>query len=741
MGSDRARLRHAFLNTSSLLLLIALLVAGADVSADEAPSGELSAALEMAGKHRREGNLRLAVEILEGVCRPAGDACPVRVLGELGATYFQANRFSEAEAPLREAYARSQGQPERALFANDLGNLSASRGHGDEAMRYYEEAQRLAPQNSGIAVSAGLNRVRLMPLAQRATQLQTLHGEIAQVQDEYERARYLVNLGTQARELRPPAARLAFETLTDARKLAETLRDDWLAAQALDGLAQLYEDRGRGADALKLNDQAIDKLRAEPDADLLIGLYWRSGRLLRALGREDPALQAYQLAVERIERVRQDIPVTYVDGRSSFRETLEPVYVGLAELLLRQAMRASGESRAQLLRRARDAVELIKQTELQDYLGDRCQVLGTMTLTGSRLPAGVAILYPLILEKQLALLVDTPRGIEVREVAVGAATLREKTTAFAAALRQGSPDYLPRARELYDLLLRPIEPLLAENKTDTLVVVPDGPLRLVPFAALHDGQRFVVSKYATSIAPGLSIGSLARPGKSLGPVLLAGLSEPGPVMSKLTAEGIEALTSGGPVRETPAVDLKAGLALPGVSEELRALSTTTGGSRLLDSEFTAERFRTEVGSGRYRVVHIASHAVFSSSAQSSFVLAYDEVLSLDELQHLLRTGEVESNPIDLLSLSACQTAEGDDRAPLGIAGAALRARAGSALGSLWPVDDSATKSLMVRFYELLAKERQGKAKALRSAQSELLDDPAFQHPFYWAPFILVGDWQ
>jgi CHAT domain-containing protein len=212
-------------------------------------------------------------------------------------------------------------------------------------------------------------------------------------------------------------------------------------------------------------------------------------------------------------------------------------------------------------------------------------------------------------------------------------------------------------------------------------------------------------------------------------------------LDKLSAQGVEALASGAPVGSTPSVDLKGALALPGVSEGIRALRTTTGGNRLLDEEFTAARFRTEVASGTYRVVHIASHAVFSRSAQSSFILAYDDVLTLDELQRMLQSEEVQAHPIYLLSLSACQTAEGDDRAPLGIAGAALRASAGSALGSLWPVDDAATQSLMVRFYELLEKEPQGKSKALQRAQQELLANPAFQHPFYWASFILVGDWK
>jgi CHAT domain-containing protein len=386
-------------------------------------------------------------------------------------------------------------------------------------------------------------------------------------------------------------------------------------------------------------------------------------------------------------------------------------------------------------------VELIKQTELQDYLGDRCLVQGEAPLSSARLPQGAAVLYPLILEQRLALLVETPSGIEAREVAIDAASLREKAIAFAASVREGAPDYLPRARELYDLLLRPVEPLLARNQTDTLVVVPDGALRLVPLAALHDGKVFAVSRYAVITAPGLTIGNVSTRTPDLGPVLLAGLSLPGPVLNKLPAEGLEALISGSATRGLRGADLNQGLALPGVSEEIQALRDTTNGDRLLNDEFTAHRFREEVGSGKYRVVHIASHAVFNRSAQSSFILAYDDLITLDELQTLLRSGEVQSNPIDLLSLSACQTAEGDDRAPLGIAGAALRARAGSALGSLWPVDDAATKTLMVRFYELLAKEGQTKGKAMQRAQQELLANPAFQHPFYWAPFILVGDWR
>jgi CHAT domain-containing protein len=183
------------------------------------------------------------------------------------------------------------------------------------------------------------------------------------------------------------------------------------------------------------------------------------------------------------------------------------------------------------------------------------------------------------------------------------------------------------------------------------------------------------------------------------------------------------------------------LALPSVTKEIESLKGKTRSDVLLNSEFTVERFRQEVTTGGYRTVHIASHAMFGRSAETSFIMAYDDILTIDDLQKLLRTDQLQANPIEMLTLSACQTAEGDDRAPLGIAGAVLKARASSALGSLWSVDDEAAKAVMIRFYDLLSHKGTSKSRALQSAQIELIRDPAMQHPFFWAPFILVGSWQ
>jgi CHAT domain-containing protein len=736
-GKDALLGEEAVKAKRSGLVLALILCANAVAASDE-----VGAVIDTAARYRRDGNLRLSIELLETARSRLGASCPARLNGELGATYFQAHRLADADKELTAAYAKATAPGERALIANDLGNLSASLGRKEEAARYYRDVGALAGQNTAVAVSAGLNLARLASEDQRLNELTSLSDAVAGVADVRDRARFLTNLGSQASALGKSGAKLAYRSLDQSVSLAREVKDRWLLAEALDSLAQLYEDHGRTADALRLTEEAIAQLRSEPPSELMVGLEWRRGRLYRTRGRDDLAFQSYQSAVEQIEAIRQDIPVDYVDGRSSFRATLEPIYLGLAGLALDQAERADPAQRAQLYRRARDTVELIKQTELQDYLGDRCLVESSRPLAGSSLPPRTAVLYPVILDKRLALLLETRDGIQARHVDVDASALRAQALAFAASVREAKPEYMSQARALYDLLLRPIEPLLAQNQVDTLVVVPDGALRLIPLAALHDGERFAIAKYAIATAPGLTITSAPSHGNDVGKVLLAGLSEPGPVVDKLPKAVLEQLGGPAATRGVSSAALRDGLALPGVTDEIQALKKETKGQRLLNSEFTVARFRSEVGSGGYRVVHIASHAVFSQRAQTSFILAYDNVITIDELQTLLRGEDVQRNPIDLLSLSACQTAEGDDRAPLGIAGAALRAHAGSALGSLWPVDDEATKTLMVRFYELmLTSGGSSKAKALQRAQLELIGSRSFDHPFFWAPFILVGSWQ
>ena len=138
------------------------------------------------------------------------------------------------------------------------------------------------------------------------------------------------------------------------------------------------------------------------------------------------------------------------------------------------------------------------------------------------------------------------------------------------------------------------------------------------------------------------------------------------------------------------------------------------------------------------MIHIASHGFFGDSAQESFLLAFDNVIRIDDLQKLIADNGAQTGAIDLLTLSACDTATGDDRAPLGFAGAAIKAKARSVVGTLWAVSDNAAQQFMEVFYSDLAQR--GKAEALAQAQRSLIQSPRFSHPYYWAPMLLIGDW-
>jgi CHAT domain-containing protein len=302
---------------------------------------------------------------------------------------------------------------------------------------------------------------------------------------------------------------------------------------------------------------------------------------------------------------------------------------------------------------------------------------------------------------------------------------------------------------------------------DTLVIASDGSVRLLPFGALHDGERFVIERFAVTTVTGMSMtNGTPRNAESAASALISGVATPGPVLGKLPPEAVsmfltaqtqQARADAGVGRARAlrgrrtipqnidaserAVALAKAMTLPRVRAEVEGVARATQGVSLLDSDFTIDRFRGEAESGRYRIVHIASHGIFGGAADNSYILAYDDYITMDGLREWLKADTLRSTPVDLLTLSACETADGSDRAPLGIAGAAMKARARSVMGALWQVEDTAAQTLMQKFYEGLLQRSTSKAEALRRAQLELLNTAEFSHPFFWAPFVLIGNWQ
>jgi CHAT domain-containing protein len=140
------------------------------------------------------------------------------------------------------------------------------------------------------------------------------------------------------------------------------------------------------------------------------------------------------------------------------------------------------------------------------------------------------------------------------------------------------------------------------------------------------------------------------------------------------------------------------------------------------------------------MVHIASHGHFAAEVEQSFLLTAQGKLTLERLGQIIGRLRFRDQPLELLTLSACETARGDDRAALGLAGVAIKAGARSALATLWLVADDAAAILMTEFYRHLQVPGMSRARALQQAQILLLKHAQYADPFFWAPFLLINNW-
>ncbi|KAM3090419.1 CHAT domain-containing protein [Phormidesmis sp. 146-12] len=179
--------------------------------------------------------------------------------------------------------------------------------------------------------------------------------------------------------------------------------------------------------------------------------------------------------------------------------------------------------------------------------------------------------------------------------------------------------------------------------------------------------------------------------------------------------------------------------LPYVNNGLKQIGSEVQSQILLNQQFTTQSFQAAMNLQSFSIAHLATHGQFSSKANETFILAWDKTINANELNTLLRSrDQQQSQPLELLVLSACETAAGDNRATLGLAGVALRAGARSTIASLWSVNDESTALLMNQFYQTLINQSQPRAEALRQAQLKLLQMPEYQLPLFWAPYVLIG---
>ena len=651
------------------------------------------------------------------------------VESSLGNAYVMSGRDADAERVLRASIDRAQKASDAQTTSqalNNLGNLYAMQGRFADAGRTYRQAidaaARAGNKNIGIRASANLARAlfdegkyrEMMPL------LSVVGDELRALPPSHEKAYGLIGLARLNAKLMPtgiePASVMAlraYAALNDALAVAESIQDARARSYALGYLGELYEQGARYETAMQYTQQAAYAAQQADAPEILYRWQWQTGRILKAQGDSARAILAYQHAVTTLGTVRKDFIAS--GSRSSFRESVGPVYFQLADLLLERSGTLSDPKQVtQHLVDARSAVEVLKGAELQDYFQDDCVTALRARTTGiDRLASNTAALYPIILENRLELLLSMPDGMRRFTSPVGSAELTREIRSFRLRLeKRTTHQYLPHAQNLYDWLIRPVAAELEKAGIDTLVIVPDGALRTVPLGALHDGKQFLVERYSLATTPGLTLTDPQPIKRERANLLLHGLTE--------SVQGFAPL--------------------PFVADELQNVQKLYGGTVRQDKQFTVGGMEKDLGDTPYQIVHIASHGQFDSDVNKTFLLTYDGKIGMNKLEQILGLSKFRTDAVELLTLSACETAAGDDRAALGLAGIAIKAGARSALATLWTVNDPASAELVSAFYRDLQDPSVSKAKALQQAQLGLLKDPRYRHPSYWSAFLLIGNW-
>lgn len=512
--------------------------------------------------------------------------------------------------------------------------------------------------------------------------------------------------------------------------LARDLGDFRATAYALGNLGTVYEKNQQWLEAQQCTEQALllSQNVSLNAPDLAYQWQWQLGRI-RWLGEAKDvkgAIGAYTAAFNTLQSLRNDFVPISRDGQFDFRDRVEPVYREFVDLLL-QGDKPNQDN----LKQARNVIEALQVAELDNFFRDGCVVVNKaeeIDKIADKYDPTAAVIHAIILPNRLAIILKLPgqSELEYHVTAVSEETIRNTLKKLGGYLeeRGKNPDVIRTAKQLYQWVFKPIELSIDKNlNVETLVFVLDRPLQKIPMTILHDGkQHLIQKKYDIVLAPGLQLTNAKE-------------------RQDTRFKDIKIFAGGVDEKQLPIEDVEFE-AIKNLKEEINGIDKVMPvKKRLLNAEFTIAKIRQLIALENYSIIHIKTHGQFSSQPEKTFLVAYRSFLRSKDLDNLVKTGsEGDRHTIELLVLSACQTAKGDDRATLGLAGLAVRSGARSTLSTLWKADDEATTKLMVHFYNELRKPGMKMASALHTAQKILIEEDGYKDARTWANYVLIGNW-
>jgi CHAT domain-containing protein/lipopolysaccharide biosynthesis regulator YciM len=641
------------------------------------------------------GYLEGALTILEQLGNAGAEAV---VLNNLSAAYENTNQPSKGLAVLERAVTLAQRSGDlsgESVALDNLGSRYSTRGKFAQAIHWHQRALGIAraakdPRAEAGALASLMTDYRLLGKASQAI----FYGKLSVA--AWERIR------------------------TTVRNLGEQSRKSFIGGQA-----DIYRE---------LADLLISQGRVSEGSRILVLLKEEEYSQFIERGALEPAqivppvLTSEESGWERRYQEGADRVAASAARRSQLRAkpSLSPEEVRELKKLDAESEQAMALFQKTLAELERDAHQTPSIAGKVDELRESEGLMQDVRDLGS----GVVAICTLAAETKLHIILITPDIVIAREYPIGRAALEKKIVAFGKALLDPNGDLRPQALDLYNILIGPIATDLDGANAQTLMWSLDGKLRYLPIAALYDGNKYLVQRYRNVE---FTLASRTR-------------------LTETPASGWTALGMG-------VSKAKPGfVALPSVPEELRDVVRDENsksdigvlpGKVLLDESFTEDRLKDSLRVS-YPVVHIASHfELVPENEDSSFLLLGDGThLTLTQLSLI---PNLFAN-VDLLTLSACNTAVGRPEASGGewesLGMIAQRKGAKAIIAALWPVVDESTRLLMQQFYGLHETGHGiSKAEALQRAQLALLegqgtrDRSSFAHPYFWAPFILIGNWR
>lgn len=438
--------------------------------------------------------------------------------------------------------------------------------------------------------------------------------------------------------------------------------------------------------------EALKAAEREVFVELMYRWQWQLGRIYQAKGQVSSAIGAYSEAISLLELIKEDLLIEIRNKRINWTEEIEPIYRQYLSLLL---------SRADY-QKAWVISESLSQSELESHFGDNCFTLSTEQLLPQ--PPGVVLIRSIIFQETTYLMLKFPgEKIKVFPIKIAAFDLNNLINQWRYQLEfPRDNSYRVIGQKLYQLLIDPIAQDL--ERIEHLIFINDGLLRTIPLTALYNGHEHehLIEQYSVSYA-----------------VSSYDLS----ITNSITNNNLLAFGLTNSLNNYPA--------LPQVAAEILALKKITKGQFFLNQEFTTTNLEQKLAQ-KYSSLHLATHSSFSGNLETTYLQAYDRNISLLELEQILLD---EKFRLQLLVLSSCETAMGNEDALLGLAGIGIRANIANIIGSLWAVNSNSTVELLVNFYQSYFLENITSAEALRQAQIRLVARQF--HPYYWSGFINI----